>query len=208
MVIGVPTGPVACILLAVDYIDAEIEATLQNVLVKTRGKVGEVRLVLGAIGGQSWAAHRLYDLLLGWNDAPITIHATALTASAGITLLLAGGRRVATPASAFGFHGTLLDPRKFMERNDWLTKADLEGEVAEMQAQDDLMARQLRDRCALLDESELGALLGQKVIRTPEWALSVGLIHQIAPIRAPRNGLFFTISRAPSPTVPLMEPPP
>jgi ATP-dependent protease ClpP protease subunit len=174
------------------HFDGPYESSFLATIEPLRGKISALWLLIGTIGGERRVADHLYTLLLGWPD-PVITHAIGLNASAGISLLLAGSRRLATPEAMFGFHGNVLNPATLAPPGQYLTETMLEDCLRRVRTANRTLARQYLERCAFSDPAEVETLLGNLVSYPPEWALARGVIHEIAPVTIPRDALLLTV---------------
>lgn len=158
---------------------AEINPSTAEQLIATMSRcsndgVKEVLLLLSTPGGQVMSGMTIYNTLRAM-PFDLTVHNVGNVDSIGNVVFLAGNRRLAAPASTFMFHGVGFNSDGFARFEEKLLVERLEGIRADQKRIGEVIA----DRTDL-EESLVRQLFLEQQTKDAEFALTHGLIHEIA----------------------------
>lgn len=151
-------------------------------------------LLLNCPGGSSVAGMGGYNMLRALPLRLTTVN-MFLCASTGLTLFLAGERRLAVPNATFGLHPAVMPLASRTDRPAW-TAAQLREAADFTDLHTKLGVDVVFDRCRFPSrEAAAGAHVGE-VIRDAAFGLEHGLIHEITEFSIPKGGHVVTIGIA------------
>ena len=165
----------------IDY--QHVHALLQVMVSAANEGVSRVCLLLTSGGGMADPAFHAYNTIRGL-PLEVTVYNTGKIGSSANVIFLAGKRRLCSPAACFMFHSI-----QYGQPNGVTIGAARLDELGQLIARDnDKILSVFRERTTLAANADSAAgLFGDKVVKTPQWAMDNGFVHEIKQLAIPRG---------------------
>lgn len=150
-------------------------------------KVDEVYLMISTPGGNVMNGLNLYNVLKAFPFKLIT-HNVGNVDSIGNAIFLAGTERYACQHSTFMFHGVGFDGKAGQRFEEKFLRERLDG-ILQDQRRIGSIIRQHTD----LDDRKIRNLFREARTKDAEYALSVGIIHEIRDVQIPPGNAIISL---------------
>lgn len=117
----------------------------------------------------------------------LVMHNIGSVDSIATVIFLAGTERFANPNATFLFHGVMAG---FNEKTA-LTYYQLKERLDGLKGDQDKISQAIKD-LTTITQSELDSLFLQGEVKSPEYALEKGIIHQIRALNLPKDAMIFS----------------
>ena len=162
-----------------DITPTSCETLLAAMAELANARVPKVHLLLSTPGGGVAQGVTIYNTLRGMPFELVT-HNTGSVNSIGNPIFLAGDTRYACPHSTFMFHGVGFNAPQNMRFEEKFLRERLDS----VEADQKVIASIIESRTNLTGEVLRGLFLEAQT-KDAEWALDVGLVHEIRDVNIP-----------------------
>lgn len=146
---------------------------------QANNKVDEVYLMLSTPGGNVREGLNLYNVLKAFPFKLIT-HNVGMVDSIGNAVFLAGDERYACPHSSFMFHGVGFTVRGEQRLEEKFLRERLDSIMQDQRSIGSIIGERTN-----LDEEQILDLFREARTKDTDFALSVGIIHEIREVQIP-----------------------
>lgn len=181
--------------LFVSFISDTNQAAVENLL-RTMGlamnqNVTAITLLLNCPGGGSHQGYAAYTFLRSLPVRLTTVN-SSFAGSTGLSLFLAGERRLAVPHAMFGLHPSVMP----MSHKPAWTAAELRAHADHVDADTRRSMAIVEERCRFPSRAALEAAFEGEVLRDTGFALEHGLCHEVRDVQIPTGAAIATVGGA------------
>jgi ATP-dependent Clp protease protease subunit len=145
-----------------------------------------VQINISSPGGNVVSGMILFNYLKSL-PVKLVMHNIGTVDSVATVIFLAGSERLANPNSTFLFHGVATS----FPAQTALNVYQLKERLSSIEADQGKIATTITELTGI-SQAELDSLFLQGEIKSPEFALEKGLIHQIKPLQMPKDAAIFS----------------